>query len=62
MSGNTSLFSEIRKNKYGSVTFGDNKVSKIIGIGKIGKDPSKSLENVYLLERLNFNLLSMSHL
>jgi len=62
MSGNTSLFSEIKKKKYGRVTFGDNKVGKIIGIGTIGKDPSKFLENVYLVEGLKFNLLSISQL
>jgi len=50
ISGNSSLFSEIKKKKYGGITFGDNKVSKIVGIGKIGKDPSKSFENVYLIE------------
>jgi len=61
MSGNATVFSEIEK-KFGSVNFGDNKVGKIIGIGKIGKDPSKSLENVYLVEGLKFNLLSISQL
>jgi len=40
---NASLFSKIKKRKYGSVSFDDNKVGKIIEIGKIGKDPSKSL-------------------
>jgi len=46
MSGNASLFSKIKKNKYGSVTFGDNEVGKVVGIGKIGNNPSKSLANV----------------
>ena len=50
MSGNESLFAEIKKKKHGNVTFGDNRVGKIIGIGKIDKDPSKSLiDNVYLV-------------
>jgi len=62
MSGNEALFTEIKKKKYGNVTFGDNKAGKIIGIGKIGKDPSNSLENVYLVEGLKFNLLSISQL
>ena len=56
MSGNEALFTEIKKKKYGNVTFGDNKVGKIIGIGKISKDSSNSLENVYLVEGLKFNL------
>jgi len=62
MSGNAPPFSKIKKKKYGSMTFDDNKVSKIIRIGKIGKDPSKSLENVYLIEGLKFNFLSISQL
>ena len=62
ISGNEALFTEIKKKKYGNVTFGDNKAGKIIGIGKIGKDPSNSLENVYLVEGLKFNLLSISQL
>jgi len=60
MSGNASLFSEIKKKKYGSITFGDNKVGQIIGISKIGRDPLESLENVCLVEGLRFNLLSIS--
>ena len=39
MSGNESLFTKIKRKKHGNVTFSDNKVDKIIGIGKIGKDP-----------------------
>ena len=62
MSGNEALFTEIKKKKYGNVTFGDNIAGKIIGIGKIGKDPSNSLDNVYLVDGLKFNLLSISEL
>jgi len=53
---------EMNFKEYGSITFGDNIRGKIIRISKIGKDPSKSLENVYLVERLKFNLLSISQL
>ena len=57
------LFSlKSRKKKYENVTFGDNKAGKIIGIGKIGKDPFNSLEYVYLVEGLKFSLLSISQL
>jgi len=62
MSGNESFFTEIKKKKHSNVTFGNNKVGKIIGIGKISKDPSKSLDNVYLVKGLKFNLLSISQL
>ena len=56
------IFSAIKKKKYESLTFGHNKVGKMIGVGKIRKDPCKSLENVYLVEGLKFNLLSISQL
>ena len=49
MSGNESLFTEIKKKKYENVTFSDNRTGMIIGVGKIGKDPSKSLQNVYVI-------------
>ena len=62
MSGNASFFSAIKKRKYESVTFGHNKVGKMIEIGKIGKNPSKSLENVCLVKGLKFNLLSIYQL
>ena len=51
-----------RKKKDGSITFSDSKVGKIVWIGKIDKDPSKSLEHLYLVEGLKFNLLSISQL
>jgi len=38
MSSIAFLFIEIKKKGYESVTFGDKGTSKIIGIGKIGKD------------------------
>jgi len=60
MSGNESLFTEIKKKKYENVTFGDNRAGQMIQISKINKDPSKSLENVYLVKGLEFNRLSIS--
>ena len=44
MSGNASLFTKIKKKGHGSVTFGDKSMGKIIGVGKIGKDPSNSID------------------
>ncbi len=49
MSGKVSLFSEIKEKCSGSIT---------LGVGKVGKDPSKVIDNVYLVEGLKFNLLS----
>ena len=46
----------------GSITFGDKSKCKILGVGKVGKDPSIVIDNVYLVEGLKFNLLSVSQL
>lgn len=62
MTGNPSLFKEIKEKNLGKVTFSDKGKGKIIGIGKIGKDPSKSIEKVYLVDGLKYNLLSISQL
>jgi len=59
MSGEASLFTEIKKKEQRSVTFGDKGMGKIISIGKIGKDFSNAIDNVYLIDRLKFNLLSI---
>ena len=62
MSGNASLFIEIKKKENGSVTFGDKDMGKIISIDKISKDPSYSIDNVSLVDGLRFNLPSISQL
>jgi len=46
----------------GSVAFGNDKYEKIISVGKIGKSPSHSIDNVYLVDSLQHNLLSVSQL
>ena len=46
----------------GSVAFGNGKSGKIIGVGKIGNSLSHSIENVYYVKGLNYNLLSVSQL
>ena len=56
------MFTKIKKKGHGSVTFGDKSIGKIMGVGKIGKDPDNSIENVYLVDGLKFNLLSISQL
>ena len=62
MSGKISLFSEIKERCNGSITLGDKGKCKILGVGKVGKNPSKTIDNVYLVEGLKFNLLSVSQL
>ena len=53
MCGKVSLFSEIKEKCSGSITLGDKGKCKILGVGKVGKDPSKVIDNVYLVEGLN---------
>jgi len=62
MSGYATLFTEIKKKEHGNITFGDKSMGKIISIGKVGKDPSNFIDNVYLVDGLKFNLLSISQL
>ena len=44
------------------MTYGDNNKGKILGVGKIGTDPSFSIENVLLVDGLKHKLLSVSQL
>ena len=62
MSGDKSLFVEVTMKNHGYVTFGDNNKGKIIGIGKVGKEPLPTIDNVYLVDGLQHNLLSVSQL
>ena len=60
MTGDKYNFLSLTALHNGSVTFGDNKKGKIVGIGKIGKSPTHSIDNVYLVKGLKHNLLSIS--
>ena len=62
MSDNASLFIEVKKKECGSVTFGDKGIGKIISVGKIGKNPSNSIDNVYVVDGLKVNILCISQL
>ena len=44
------------------MAFGNGNSGKIVGIGKIGKSLSHSIDNVYLADGLQHNLLSISQL
>ena len=44
------------------MAFGNGKSGKIIGVGKIGKSLSHSIDNMYLIDGLQHNLLSVSQL
>jgi len=51
-----------KKQKFGKVTFGDNGCGHILGIDKIGKNFTSSIENIYLADGLKYNLFSISQL
>jgi len=62
MTGDASKFTHISPKKSGHVTYGDNNKGRILGVGKIGRNSSTSIENVLLVEGLNHSLLSVSQL
>ena len=62
MTGDRTKFCILTENESGQVTFGGNTKGKIIGIGKVGKNPSSCIDDVMLVEGLAYNLLSISQL
>ena len=44
------------------MTYGDDNKGKIVGVEKIGTNPSTSTENVLLIDGLKHNLLSIYQL
>ena len=44
------------------MTCGDNNKDKIVGVGKIGTNPSTSVENALLIDYPNHSLLSIHQL
>ena len=53
----------LSKQKGGYITFDDNSQGKIIGKGNIsGNHPSSLIENIFLVDKLKYNLLSISQL
>ena len=62
MTVDRKLFSKLEKKNGGSVTFGDNAKGKVIGIGTIGNHSSTCIQNVFLIDGLKHNILSVSQL
>lgn len=60
--GDRSNFLSLTAFDGGSVAFGNSKPGKIVGVGKIGKSLSHSIDNTYLVDGLQHNLLSVSQL
>jgi hypothetical protein len=64
MTGEKRMFSSYEKNEgpQRAITFGDGNHGLVKGLGKIAISPDHSISNVYLLDSLDYNLLSVSQL
>ena len=60
MTGHPNKFINLKRNKKGKVTFGDNISSKIIGKGTVALRDKMKAENVFLVKNLKPNFLSVS--
>ena len=62
MTRNKEKFINLTVKDGGKVIFGGKQKGKIIGQGKVSEDLSCSVDDVLLVEGLNYNLLSISQL
>jgi hypothetical protein len=64
MTGEKRMFSSYVKNDYPqrTITFRDGNQGLVKGLGKIAISPNHSISNVFLVESLGYNLLSVSQL
>ncbi|KAI9110191.1 hypothetical protein K1719_018633 [Acacia pycnantha] len=60
MTGDQSKFASIKHKDGGKVTFGGNESEEFFGIGKIGNSNGPQIKDVYLVDGLCHNLLSVS--
>ena len=64
MTGERNMFTSFEANEEASdnIVFADNSQGKVKGLGKIAISTEHSISNVFLVESLNYNLLSVSQL
>jgi hypothetical protein len=64
MTGENKMFTSYVKNKdsQDTIIFGDGNQGKVKGLGKIAITSEHSISNVFLVESLGYNLLSVSQL
>jgi hypothetical protein len=64
MTGEKRMFSSYEKNEdpQRAITFGDANQGLVNGLGKIAISPDHSISNVFLVDFLDYNLLSVSQL
>jgi hypothetical protein len=64
MTGEKRMFSSYEKNQdpQRAITFGDGNQGLVKELGKIAISPDHSISNVFLVDSLDYNLLSVSQL
>ncbi|XP_070043798.1 uncharacterized protein [Nicotiana tomentosiformis] len=62
MTGSTDDFLSLKALQGGSVSFVNGKKGYILGVGKVGKILTHSIENVYYVNGLKYSLLSVSQI
>ena len=62
MTGDRNKFISLRLNDNGSITFGNNAPYAIKGKGSIALDNEADCEDVYWVEGLKYNLMSLAQL
>jgi hypothetical protein len=64
MTGEKKMFSSYEKNQdpQRTITFGDGNQGLVKGLGKIAISPEHSISNVFLVDSLDYNFLSVSQL
>lgn len=62
MTGDKNMFKEVKKIDGGSVKFGDDSSGKIVGTGTIPFNNNCDITELYFVDGLNYNLLSISKL
>jgi hypothetical protein len=64
MTGEKMMFSSYKKNDdpQRAITFGDENQGLVKGLGKIAISPDHSISNVFHVDSLDYNLLSVSQL
>jgi hypothetical protein len=62
MTGEKRMFYEKNEDPQRAITFGDGNQGLVKGLGKIAISPDHSISNVFLVDSLDYNLLSVSQL
>lgn len=60
--GDTLNFPSFKAHQGGGVSFGGGKKGCILGIGRIGRFVDNSINNIYYVEGLKYNPLSISQI